>query len=404
MLLLTLGLFAVLWFVVLGFANSSVQSLRQAQHRVSAERAQWTAEAGLKLALQALAKDATYSPKDAWVAMANNKDDAYKVEIFSEKKSPVLIPTGCVYVLSTGKAAQGMEHKVAAVVKLGGAKKSLLNFSVFANSLSLSGGCKIDSFDSTIGPQVKTSLANVATNSIVAGAISLSGGSWVQGTIQVGVGGKTGPAKPSTPTSKTTNVVWKDWNCWSLAESAMTSPLEFPPVAAPAAGTTNVRVDWRGNDLKPGSYRDLQASGGGEVRLSGGTYVFRSLKLTGGARLSFIGTEPVTVYVITDLDLTGGTLYNTSQQPKNMTFMLAKDAQAKMNGGAQAYAVVYGPEADFTLSGGTDLYGAIVGRTVDLKGGASIHYDTDLAKTPPQVLASGGSSAGGTTVVSWQRL
>lgn len=407
MLILTLGLFAVLWFVVLGFANASVSSLNQSREQVSGEQAYWAAEAGLRLALQALAKDASYSPKDQWVSMAHLTGTKYRIQVYPAKTSPVKIPSDCIYVRVTGKDPSGTERKMAAVVKPATSKKSLLSFSVFASSLSLQGGCRIDSFDSTVGPLIRGSLANVATNSIVAGAISLAGGSWIQGTIQVGVGGKTGAASPSTPTKNTANVVWKDWSCWSLAESAMTSALSFPAVAAPAAGSTDVKVDWKGLSLTPGSYRDLSASGGGEVRLGGGTYVLRSLKLTGGAKLSFTGTanNPAIVYITKDLDLTGGTLYNTSAQPKNMTFMLAKDVAAKMTGGAQAFAVVYGPEADFTLQGGTDLYGAIVGRNVELKGGASIHYDTDLAKNPPAGLTSSSSSGGGgTTVLSQQRL
>lgn len=406
MLILTLALFAVLWFVVLGFANASVNSLRQSREQVSGEQAYWAAEAGLRLALQALAKDATYSPKEAWVSMAHLTKTRYRIEVYPSKTSPVKIPSDCIYVLVTGKESAGLERQMAAVVKPATGKKSLLNFSVFANSLLVDGGSRIDSFDSTVGPSVRGSLANVATNSIVAGAINLTGGSWIQGTIQVGVGGKTGLAKPSTPTKGSANVVWKDWSCWSLAESAMTSALSFPAVASPAAGTADVKVDYKGLTLSPGSYRDLAASGGGEVRLGGGTYVFRSLKLTGGAKLSFTGTasNPAIVYCTKDLDLTGGTLSNTSAQPRNLTFMLAKDVAAKMNGGAQAFAVVYGPQADFVLQGGTDLYGAIVGRKVEVKNGASIHYDVDLIKNPPAGLTASGSSTEGTTVVSLQRL
>lgn len=406
MLIVTLGLFAVLWFVVLGFANASMRSLRQANMQVAGEQAMWAAESGLRLTLQALAKDSSYRPGNSWTAMARNTGDRYKVEVFTDRNSPVTIPSGSLYVLSTGRAANGMENRVVAVVKLGGAKKSLLNFSVFATLLTLNGGCRIDSFDSTVGPNVRGNAANVATNAITPGSISLLGGSWIQGAIQVGPGGKTGAARPSQPTTRSSNVVWKDWSTWSLEESAMTSPLDFPAVAAPAPGTAAVNVDWRGATVTAGSYGDLRASGGGEVRLSGGTYVFRSINLTGGAKLTFTGTEsnPAVVYVTHGLDLSGGTLYNTSAKPKNMLFMLAKDVKAKMTGGASAYAVVYGPEADFEITGGTDLFGAIVARTVTLMSGASIHYDVDLAKNPPAGLASGSTTTpGGTTVLSWQR-
>lgn len=407
MIIMALGLLTALWFIVLGFANFSVHSLRLVQSELASERAQWAADAGLRLAVQAVLKDSAYVPSTSWVKMAHTPS-TYKVELFTQTKSPVTIPSGCVYLRSTGKDKSGKTHKAAAVIKLGvKTTQSLLNFSVFANSLTLNGGCKIDSFDSTVSALLRGTAANVATNSVTAGAIKLLGGSYIAGAMQVGVGGKVGTAKPLTPTTNSTNVIWKDWSCFSTGtESAMTSSLDFPKVSAPAAGTTNVNVNYAGADVKAGSYGALTASGGGEVRLSGGTYVFSSITLTGGAKLAFKGTaaNPCVVYITKTLDLSGGTMYNTSLQPRNMTFMLAKDAQAKMTGGAQAFAVVYGPEADFTLQGGTDLYGAIVGRTVTVQNGASIHYDVDLIKTPPAVLSTTSGSTSASAIVSYQRL
>ncbi len=400
MLVLALGLIGVLWFLVLAFSHSAVEGLRLARHSLSSERATWAAESGLRLAVMALGKDPNYTASSSWVKMTYTPE-SYKVVISKAVNSPVPVPADHLYVQATGRDRSGITRRVAAVVKPGTSKTSL-NFSVFASSLSLNGGCRIDSFDSMVSQWVRGNAANVATNSVTAGAISLVGGSWIQGAIQVGVGGKTGTAKPLTPTTNTGNVVWKDWSCWSLDESTLTSPLEFANVSAPAAGTTAVTVDWRGSNVAPGSYGDLKASGGGEVRLSGGTYVFRSINLTGGAKLSFSGTTPATVYVTQDLDLSGGTFYNTTAVPRNVVFMLAKGVKGKMTGGAQAFAVIYGPEAEFSLTGGTDLYGAIVAKTVTLLSGASIHYDVDLAKNPPTAI-SGSSSGAGASVVSWQR-
>ena len=399
-MILALGLLGVLWFVVLAFSSSTIDSLRLSQRAVGSERAAWAAEAGLNVTVAAVIKNIDYTPPTTWTAMAHTAE-SYSVVVYKSTSSPVSIPSGCVYVVATGKDRRGQTRQAAAVVRPGSSKTSL-NFSVFADALSLSGGCYIDSFDSTVSQWIRGSAANVATNSITSGAIRLVGGSWIQGAIQVGVGGKTGVARPGTPTTNTSNVVWKDWSCWSLAESAMTSPVEFTPVSAPTAGTAAVNVDWRGADVTPGSYGDLKASGGGTVRLTGGTYVFKSINLSGGARLSFSGSTPATIYVTQDLDLSGGTFYNTTSVPRNVVFMLAKGVKGKMTGGAQAFGVVYGPEAEFSITGGTDLYGAIVAKSVTLQSGASIHYDVDLAKNPPSAVS--GSSGGGTaSVVSRQR-
>lgn len=400
MMLITLIFLALLWFVVLAFSSSTVDALRLSQRSIASEQASWAAEAGLRLAIAAVTKDANYTPPSGWTKMGL-KEQSYRVVLRKQSAAPIPIPPDCLYLESTGLVDWGPTRKAVAVVRPGSGKVAL-NFSVFADNLTLIGGSRIDSFDSKVSQWVRGSAATVATNSVTAGAIRLIGGSWIQGAIQVGVGGKTGLARPATPTNNSANVVWKDWSTWSLEETNLTSPIEFAPVAAPAAGTNSLNVDWRGMTVTPGAYGELRASGGGEVRLSGGTYVFKSINLTGGAKLSFSGSTPATVYVTQDFDLSGGTFNNTTAIPRNVVFMLAKGVKARMTGGAQAFAVIYGPEAEFSITGGTDLYGAIVAKSVTLQSGASIHYDTDLAKNPPAAI-SGSSGASGASVISYQR-
>ena len=183
----------------------------------------------------------------------------------------------------------------------------------------------------------------------------------------------------------------------------MDQPQEYPAVEMPAVGNQDVKVNWKGADVAPGSYKELSANGGGEVRLTGGTYVFESIKLTGGAKLRVSGDSPTVIYVKNDLDMSGGTVYNTSERARNLLFMMAKGADAKLTGGAKAYMTVYGPEATINMSGGTALYGAVVANDIKMNGGARLYYDVDLAKNPPSVL-SGGSSGGSFQVLSWQQL
>ncbi|MGE0488641.1 MAG: hypothetical protein AB7S38_05470 [Vulcanimicrobiota bacterium] len=401
MLIVALSLIGVLWFLVIGFAHHSSQAVRLARAGLASERALWAAEAGIRQTLEGLTKDVSYRPKSGYTAMAHT-GESYKVQVFTSLNSPIKLSTSGLYVLSTGRDRSGLERRVAVVVTISQGS-SPVSFSVFANHLDMSGGCSMDSFNSTVGSYPRGSEATVATNATKAASIELSGGSYIQGRIQVGPGGVTGEARPSKPTKNTNNVVWKDWSCWSLDESNLDKPIELPAVSSPSAGSTDLKVNYKGADVAPGSYAELQASGGGEVRLKGGVYVFKSIKLTGGAKLSFTGTsEPAVVYITESLDMSNGVFYNTSLRPKNLVFMLAKGAEAKLTGGAQAYAIVYGPEANLDLTGGTDLYGALVGNDVKLRGGSRVHYDVDLAKNPPAVFGQTGS--GGMSVQSWQRL
>lgn len=402
MLVMALALLGVLWFMVLGFARSSIQSLRLANVNLASERALHAAEAGLVVTLKNLKADPKYRPPKTSVKLMNSAS-TYQVFYLEGSAAPVKLPTDAIYLLSKGIDRSGLYREVGVVIKLGGTSQSLLNFAVFSSSLSLNGGSSIDSYDSKVGPNVIGDKASVGTNSTKPGSIEMAAGTSIRGEIQVGPGGVVGDARPSRPTTKTENTVWKNWNAWSGAESTMAQVQEYPPVEALAAGKVDLDVKWNGKDVEPGAYGELKANGGGEVRLTGGTYVFESIKLNGGAKLTIVGDQPVTIYVKDELDMSNGTVYNSSETPRNLIFMLEKGAEAKLTGGAKAFMVVYGPEAEISMSGGTHLYGAVVADEISMTGGARIHYDEDLARTPPGVLG-GGSSSKGLSVLSWQHL
>jgi len=52
-----------------------------------------------------------------------------------------------------------------------------------------------------------------------------------------------------------------------------------------------------------------------------------------------------------------------------------------INGGSSNSAVVYAPKADGKLTGGSDLYGAVIFRKLKDMGGTAVHYDRALQNT-----------------------
>ncbi len=49
-----------------------------------------------------------------------------------------------------------------------------------------------------------------------------------------------------------------------------------------------------------------------------------------------------------------------------------------LSGGAGAYLSVYAPTTSVGLSGGSPVYGALLGKTLALSGGSAVHYDVQL--------------------------
>ena len=44
----------------------------------------------------------------------------------------------------------------------------------------------------------------------------------------------------------------------------------------------------------------------------------------------------------------------------------------------QHYADIYGPQSRINMSGTGDIYGSIVGKSIDMTGNSAIHYDMSL--------------------------
>jgi len=124
---------------------------------------------------------------------------------------------------------------------------------------------------------------------------------------------------------------------------------------------------------KSGWNLDLQ--GGQNLILAGGTYYFDSIKLAGGSSITIIG--PTTIYVAGTLDAVGGTIVNTLHDPHDLT-ILSNGAEVKLSGSTDFYGSLIAPNAVVTLSSGV-LYGAVIGRIVEMKGDYTVHVDESLA-------------------------
>jgi hypothetical protein len=270
---------------------------------------------------------------------------------------------------------------------------SLATYAIFAtangcNSVNVSGNGTVDSFDGS------TNSGNVGSN----GNVNLSGNPAVNGTVYSPVAGM---GSCSTKTMTGLSLSGKAQATGGL--NALSGPVTYPapPAPNPAPPTTNQNIAGScpssiptgcttniGNKnvtLAPGTYGNVNASGGTTVHVTPGTYNMNSLTLSGGSILtvdpgqvvfnfagkSISGGNPV-------MDLSGGSMSNPSGTASNFQFYYAGSQPIKLSGGAGSYAVVYAPNAPINVSGGSHFYGAMVGSTVNSSGGTAIHYDANL--------------------------
>jgi hypothetical protein len=85
---------------------------------------------------------------------------------------------------------------------------------------------------------------------------------------------------------------------------------------------------------------------------------------------------------------------NTTYKPENFQLVYAPDAadlaaikagnltrEVKVAGGSATSLLLYAPRAEGTVTGGSDLYGAVVVSKLKDMGGTAIHYDRNLQRS-----------------------
>lgn len=243
---------------------------------------------------------------------------------------------------------------------------SPFNNSLFAKtSIEMNGNAVTDSYDSRTG--VVGSNGDVATNGTAAGAITLTGNAKVKGDAVVGPG-----ADLSTAISLDKKTVIEGTQ--SVASSAVTlDSVQIP------SNLTNQGV--------------LSLSAKDTLTLSGGTYWYSSIDISGDAKVSFTGSA--TLYVSGSISVTGKGFVTAQNLPPNLLIYVQGSSTVSLAGKADFYGAVYAPDSEVTLSGNTKFFGAVVGNAIHDSGKALVRYDEAL-KT-----IQGGLLLNTVTVLAW---
>jgi hypothetical protein len=128
---------------------------------------------------------------------------------------------------------------------------------------------------------------------------------------------------------------------------------------------------------------NIAVNAGAVLHLNAGTYVVNSLTMNGNSTI-VVDSGPVTFQVAgvgqsTPITITGQGLVNTTYRPTDLQFVYGGTGEVKLAGGDSTAALVYAPRATASISGGADLWGAIVVNKLTGTGGAAIHYDRRLS-------------------------
>jgi hypothetical protein len=128
---------------------------------------------------------------------------------------------------------------------------------------------------------------------------------------------------------------------------------------------------------------NVTTNGSSVVHLKAGTYIVNSVLMNGNSKI-VVDSGPVVFKVAgvgqaTPITITGQGLVNTTYRPTDLQFIYGGTGEVKLAGGDSTAALVYAPRATSSISGGADLWGAIVVNKLTGTGGAAIHYDRRLS-------------------------
>ena len=291
-------------------------------------------------------------------------------------------------------------------------------------ALTFGGGGTTDSYDSTSAlaagePVMSDSGGNVGTN----GSLDAGGNNTtINGTLSTprsGVGDCTANNVTALDIAGNSNAEVTG----GLVDLPQNVKYPDPPSINPAPGTANQSLSKNGGcpagvascavltnaggqnigvRLSPAagvvhSMGNVTLGAGAEIRLNAGTYEWNSVTMNGNVNL-IIESGPVVMRFAgedqaTPINLTGGSISNSTYKPENFQVIYAPSAadiaaiadgtltrEVKVTGGSETSLLLYAPRAEGTVSGGSDLYGAlVVGKLKDM-GGTAIHYDRNLQR------------------------
>jgi len=200
-----------------------------------------------------------------------------------------------------------------------------------------------------------TGKGSIASN----GNISLSGSTSIDGDVRPGVGGTVTLGGSAHVNGVTT---------------PLPAPMVYPNGSAGSYATTNDDSNLTG-PYYASATKDFVLNGNGVVTIPGGNYYVHQFSTSNQSTLSFSG--PATVYVTGSLVLAGATV-TASNLPKNLQFVVIGNGMVQVNNNGAVYSRIYAPQSAVTLSGSGDIYGSVLGSSINMTGTSGIHYDLSL--------------------------
>jgi hypothetical protein len=311
-------------------------------------------------------------------------------------------PATQVYLLTSLAVSQtGARKMVQADVALN--PTSAFPYGLFGTGtgcgvVSFTGNGWTDSFDGSKGnydSTKKNTGGDIGSN----GNVLLTGNGLIGGSVGVlpPAVGKPIVAGPCPPSNYTINggnagLFGDPANVLSPLAQIMTFPT--PPSPIPPPPLTNVQYT-SDTTLVPGTYGNLSASSKATLTLAPGVYNINSLSLSGQASITITPKGQVVLNIAgacaspcaspgVVLDLSGQSVNNQTLDAKQFQINYGGTGSVNVTGNAStSYFVLNAPNSAVKIAGNGDIFGAVLGKTIEDVGNGGFHYDKSVSLAPP---------------------
>ncbi len=410
--LLLLLLFSILGISAIGISTSEISI---SGNQKASEEAFYAAVAGMNDAIRRLKtkaiSDAGHENDTAWswpdqTTGFNNTFTVTHLVIGSPSAVAKTSKGNPYYLVQSTGISGTAQNKLEALVSF---DLALSNGVCGCDKVTISGGGMVDSFNSKSGTYASQATHTDAENNPYAGGTASVYTTNTSGNVSISGGSIHGDVKAAGTYSGGAHIYG------ALTQGVTASACDPVGVTAlvksadPSAGVTP--GSYNGNpltiDASSGvlNYKDFTVSGGKTATITGSgpvkLYIEGNMTLSGGSRLLVSSGINLTIYIggdlsKGDLSISGGGIVNLNGDPTTLTiYSSANNGKVDISGDSAFYGLVYAPLANVTMSGGSDFFGAVRGKTVTQSSGSGrFHYDE----------AVGGGSSNGYQVVYWRRV
>jgi Tfp pilus assembly protein PilX len=433
MLLVMLALL-VCMVLVTGYLSGQGTGNGIAKNEMEYVRAQRAAEAGVNLCMSQIKNvsnwRATMTP-GTWLNNMTIGSATVTVTAADSAGNASFLtnPTNAIVLTSTA-TYNGRSARLVATAQPTGGGTVFYNGSFTTGTIRLQGTSMADSFNSLNGVYSATnSAANAlfSTASSVVGAIDLDDSSSLVGSILGGLGSIlnslvdqtstvpfVGTVAAATETRTAGDVI--PINSTALTTRSQTTYVGTVPTGIASGVYTSLSV----NNTVPATNVTMGSS---TIRVTGNMTVNTGAKLTVPANtnlviqvdgnLTYSGTltmgsgSTVTFYVGGNFTASGAQMnYNSGAggTPANLTVFGQKNAGSfSFRNATYFYGSVYAPSSDITMQETSQIFGGVIGKSLNLQNSAKLHWDTALrSKSITNVTAGSASPGTPVYIISYQ--